>query len=147
MTNLNGFSIVFYHSHSPYMQCTKPWQTWTASQSYSIVLIVRTCDIRNHDRLKWFLNHILSFSVSVHETYETMTDCHQCGTRSGSPQLLWIRYLIKSTKIWSTQKLTNIDYHTVLTVIQQQTQLYLITGQLSLQLPVWIVHYLFIYIN
>ena len=30
MTDLNGFSIVFYRSHSPYTRRTKPWQT-TAS--------------------------------------------------------------------------------------------------------------------
>ena len=51
MTDLNGFSNVFYHSHSLYTWRTKPWQTWMASQMYFIVLIVRTCDVRNHDRL------------------------------------------------------------------------------------------------
>ena len=33
-------------------------------------------------------NRILSFSQSVHATYKTMTDYHQCGAHSGSPQLL-----------------------------------------------------------
>ena len=27
MTDLNGFSVIFYCSHSPYTQRTKPWQT------------------------------------------------------------------------------------------------------------------------
>ena len=57
-----------------------------ASQSYFIVLTVSTHDVRNHDRHEWLLNHILSFSQSVHATYETMTDYRQCGARSGSPQ-------------------------------------------------------------
>ena len=30
MTDLNGFSIVFYRSHSPYTWRTKPWQTTTS---------------------------------------------------------------------------------------------------------------------
>ena len=51
MTNLNGFSIVFYHSCSPYTRCIKPWQTWMASQSYFIVLTVRIHNVQNHDRL------------------------------------------------------------------------------------------------
>ena len=56
-------------------------------QSYFIVLTVRTRDVQNHDRLKWLLNCILSFSQSVHTMYETMTDFRQCGACSGSPQL------------------------------------------------------------
>ena len=58
-----------------------------ASQLYFIVLTVCTRDVRNHDRLEWLLNRILSFSQSVHATYETMTDFHQYGACSGSPQL------------------------------------------------------------
>ena len=48
---LNSLSIIFYRSHCPYTRCTKPWQTWMASQSYFIVLAFRTRDVRNHDRL------------------------------------------------------------------------------------------------
>ena len=73
MTHLNGLSIVFYRSHSPYTQRTKPWHTWIACQSYFIVLTDRTRDVRNHDTLEWLVNRILSFSQSVHATYETMT--------------------------------------------------------------------------
>ena len=62
--NLNRMSILFYRS------------TW------------RHATYKTHDRLEWFLNRILSFSKSVHATYETMTDYRQCGARSGSPQLL-----------------------------------------------------------
>ena len=51
MTDLNGYSIVFHCSHSLYPRLTKPWQTWMASQSYFIILIVHTRDVRNHDRL------------------------------------------------------------------------------------------------
>ena len=57
-------------------------------QSYFIILTVHTRNIRNRDRLEWLLYHILSFSQSVHATYETMTDFSQCGACSGSPQLL-----------------------------------------------------------
>ena len=49
--NLKSMSIVFYCSHSPYTQCTKPWQTWMACQSYFIILIVCTCEIQNQDRV------------------------------------------------------------------------------------------------
>ena len=49
--NVENLSIVFYRSHSPYMQSTKPWQTWMASQSYFKVRTVCTRNIRNHDRL------------------------------------------------------------------------------------------------
>ena len=59
---LNSLSIVFYCSYSLYT-----WRT-------------------NHDRFEWFLNRILSFSQSVHVTYETMTVYRQCGAHSGSPQ-------------------------------------------------------------
>ena len=48
---LNSLSIVFYRSHSPYTQRTKPWQTWMAPQSYFIILTVHTRDVRNHNRL------------------------------------------------------------------------------------------------
>ena len=58
-----------------------------ASQSYFIILTVRTGDLWNHDRLEWLLNCILSFAQSVHATYEPMTDYRQCGAHSGSPQL------------------------------------------------------------
>ena len=58
-----------------------------ARQSYFIIITVRTRDVPNHDRLEWLLNRILSFSLSVHMTYETMTDYHQCGACSGLPQL------------------------------------------------------------
>ena len=38
-------------------------------------------------KLEWLVNRILSFSQSVHATYETITDFSQCGAHSGSPQL------------------------------------------------------------
>ena len=51
MKRSQNLSIVFYRSHSLYTWRTKPWQTWMASQSYFIILKIRTCDVRNHDRL------------------------------------------------------------------------------------------------
>ena len=74
-------------SHCPYMQRTKPWQTWMASQLYFIVLTVRTRNVQNHSRLEWLHNCILSFSKSVHTTDESMTDFRQCGACTGSPQI------------------------------------------------------------
>ena len=55
-------------------------------QSYFIILTIRTRDVWNHDRLKWLLNRVLSFSQYVYAMYETTTDYNQCGARSGSPQ-------------------------------------------------------------
>ena len=97
--NLNGLSTVFYRSHSPYTRRTKPWQTWMASQSYFIILTVRTYDVQTHDRLEWLLNRISSFSQSIHTMYETMTDYHQCGACSGSPQIMSIKLHIAASII------------------------------------------------
>ena len=58
-------------THSLY---TWRMKCWIAFQSYFVVLIVLTCDIWNHDRLQWLLNRILSFSQSIHATYESMID-------------------------------------------------------------------------
>ena len=76
---LNNLSIIFNCSHSLYIRHTKPWQTSMASQLYFIVLAVHTRDVRNHDRLEWLLDRIISFWRSIHAMYETMTDYHQCG--------------------------------------------------------------------
>ena len=67
--NLNSSSIIFYDSHNPYTQRTKPWQTWMASQSYFIVFTVRTCDVRNHDRLSllWGLLRLASIIMAKFE--------------------------------------------------------------------------------
>ena len=70
-----------------------------ASQSYFIVLAVRTCDVQNHDRLEWLLNRISSFSQSVHTMYETMTDYRQCGACSGLPQRMSIKLHIAASII------------------------------------------------
>ena len=61
-------------------------KTWIARQSYFTIITVHTRNIPNHDRLEWLLNRILSFSQSIHATYETMMDYHQCGARSSSAQ-------------------------------------------------------------
>ena len=74
------------NTHSLYTRCIKRWIT---CQSYFIILTVRTRDVRNHDRLEWLLNCILSFSRSGPYTRHTklhMTDYRQCGACSGSPQ-------------------------------------------------------------
>ena len=39
-------------------------------------------------KLEWLVNRILSFTQSVRTTYETMTDYGQCEARSGSPQIM-----------------------------------------------------------
>ena len=78
LSSLTSLSSRLSSTLSLYMRLMK--------QSYFIVLTVCTHDIRNHERLEWLLNHILSFSQSVHVTYKTMTDYHQCGAHSGSPQ-------------------------------------------------------------
>ena len=65
-----------------------------ASQLYLIVLAVHTRDVRNHDRLEWLLNHILSFSWSVYATYKTMTDYRQCGAHSALPQLFFESWVL-----------------------------------------------------
>ena len=62
MRDLNG---VFYRSRSPYTRHTKPWQTWMASQSYFIVLTVRTYDVPNHDRLLLVWGSLRLASISV----------------------------------------------------------------------------------
>ena len=59
-----------------------------ACQLYFIVLTVRKRNVRNDNRLEWLVNRILLFSQSVHTTYETMTDYHQCGACLGSSQLI-----------------------------------------------------------
>ena len=90
-----------------------------ACQPYFIVLIVRTRDVRTMTKLEWLVNRILSFSQSVHATYETMTklewlvnrilsfsqsvhvtyetmtDFSQYGPRSGSSQLGLARLTIE----------------------------------------------------
>ena len=71
---------------------------WIACQSYFIVLSVCTRDLRNHDRFEWLLNCILSFSQSIHATYETMTDLISFSIifyRSHSPYT-------RCTKPWQT---------------------------------------------
>ena len=62
-------------------------KTWIAFQSCFIVLTVCTRNVRKDDRLEWLVNRILSFLQSVHVMYKTISDYHQCGARSGSPQL------------------------------------------------------------
>ena len=46
-------------------------------------------------KLEWLVNRILSFSQSIQAMYETMTDFSQCGAHSGSPQLSLIAYMLK----------------------------------------------------
>ena len=55
-------------SHSQSVHTT--YKTWIACQLYFVVLTVHTCVLLNHDRLEWLLNGILSFSQSIHATYE-----------------------------------------------------------------------------
>ena len=97
---LNSLSFVFYHSHSLYTRCTKPWQTWMASQSYFIVLTVRTRDVRNHDRLPPVWGLLRLAPITHHWISGTIGE-------SSQPNSKW-RGIIQ---IWSSFILIAISLH------------------------------------
>ena len=69
-------------------------------QSYFIVLTVRTRNVRNHDRLEWLLNHILSFSHDVrdHDRLQPVW---------GSPQQTHTR----GEQLWYFEAITILEDH------------------------------------